>query len=62
VRESLAEKYRREAAECRDKAERADNQVDKQSWLKLADDWGRLARGEDLRTIINWSAPLGPYH
>jgi hypothetical protein len=46
--ETHAEKFRREAAECRHKAEEAICPVDRQAWLKLAKGWSRLARGEDL--------------
>jgi hypothetical protein len=46
--ETQAENFRRKAAECLRKAEQAAGSVDKQTWLKLADDWGKLARGEDL--------------
>jgi len=46
--ESPAEKYRREAAACRLKAEETANRADKEAWLKLADDWDELARGADL--------------
>jgi hypothetical protein len=46
--ETHAEKFRREAAECRHKAEAATCPVDRQAWLKLAKGWSRLARGEDL--------------
>ena len=43
-----AERYRREAAACRLKAEEAANSVDKEASLKLGDDWDKLARGADL--------------
>ena len=46
--ETHAEKFRREAADCRHKAEEASRPVDRQAWLKLAKGWNRLARGEDL--------------
>jgi hypothetical protein len=46
--EILAERYRREAAACRLKAEETANSVDKEAWLKLGDDWDELARGADL--------------
>jgi hypothetical protein len=47
-----AEKYRREAAACRQKAEETANSVDKEAWLKLGDDWDELARGANL--IKEW--------
>lgn len=40
-----AERYRREAAACRIKAEETANSVDKEAWLKLGEDWDELARG-----------------
>ena len=45
VPEIPAERYRREAVACRLKAEETANSVDKDAWLKLADDWDKLARG-----------------
>jgi hypothetical protein len=46
-----AENFNGEAAECRRKAEEAAS-ADKQAWLALAEDWSKLARGEDL--IREW--------
>ena len=43
-----AEKFRQNAVECHRKAEEAASAADKQAWLKLAEDWGALARGEGL--------------
>jgi hypothetical protein len=34
------------ASECRQKAEETTSSVDKKAWLKLAEDWVKLARGE----------------
>ena len=42
------EKFHREAADCRRRAEEAASSADKQAWLSLAEDWSKLARGEDL--------------
>jgi hypothetical protein len=42
-----AENFHREAAECHRRAEEAGGE-DKQAWLALAEDWSKLARGEDL--------------
>ena len=44
VPEIPAERYRREAAACRLRAEETANSVDKEAWLKLGDDWDKLAR------------------
>jgi hypothetical protein len=38
------------ASDCRQKAEEAASSVDKEAWLKLADDWVKLARGEEPGT------------
>jgi hypothetical protein len=46
--ETQAVKFRRKAAECDRKAQEAAGSADRQAWLKLAEDWARLARGEDL--------------
>jgi hypothetical protein len=48
VPEIPAERYRREAAACRLKANETANSVDKAAWLKLGDDWDKLAHGADL--------------
>ena len=45
-------KFRREAEECRRNAEQAMKPVDRDAWLRVADDWMKLARGEDLRIEI----------
>lgn len=47
MQEIVAEEFRREAAECRLKAEEAANS-DKQAWLKLAGHGDDLTRGADL--------------
>jgi hypothetical protein len=52
------EKYGRLAEECRQKAEAASLAVDRQAWLKLAEDWDKLARGADLRQM--WRLSLDP--
>jgi len=46
--ETAIEKYRREAEECRQCAERALRPADKDAWLRLAADWARLADGAEL--------------
>jgi hypothetical protein len=38
-----AERFRLEAEECRRLAENARTEVDKEAWLRLADDWIKLA-------------------
>ena len=44
-----ATQFRREAQECREYAERADNPLDKDAWLRLAADWIKLAQAADFR-------------
>ena len=43
-----SEEFRRRASECRRRADEVAVAKDKRAWLKLADDWGKLARGEEL--------------
>jgi hypothetical protein len=45
-------KFRREAEECWQNAEQAKNPIDRDAWLRIADDWMKLALGEDLRIKI----------
>jgi len=41
------DKFRREAEECRRNAEQARNAIDREAWLRLAEDWMKFAQGED---------------
>jgi hypothetical protein len=43
-----AEHYRQMAKDCRGHAERATNDLDRQAWLRLADDWEKLALGQKI--------------
>jgi hypothetical protein len=43
------DKFRREAKECRRNAEQARGPIDREAWLRLAEDWMKLARGEDMK-------------
>jgi hypothetical protein len=45
-------KFRREAEECWRNAEQATNPIVRDAWRRIADDWMKLARGEDLRIKI----------
>jgi len=40
-------RYRQEAEQCRQLAERARTQIDKEAWLRLATDWITLAEGAE---------------
>jgi uncharacterized alpha-E superfamily protein len=44
------DKFRREAKECRRNAEQARTPIDREAWLRLAEDWMKLARGEDIKS------------
>jgi hypothetical protein len=44
--ENDVERFRNEAKECRQLAERATNPIDKQAWLRLAEDWIKLAEAK----------------
>jgi hypothetical protein len=44
---STADDFRRQAEECRQMAARAISPIDKASWLRLAEDWLRLAQTAD---------------
>jgi hypothetical protein len=46
--ETVAQRYRHKAAECELNAKRAQQQVDQAAWSRLAEDWRRLARAEEL--------------
>jgi hypothetical protein len=42
-----ADRYRRPAQECRDEAAKAISPIDKDSWLRLADEFTKLARADE---------------
>jgi hypothetical protein len=52
--ETDAERFRKEAEECCKLAERSVSQLDKESWLRLADDWIKLAEGAEERRAKFW--------
>jgi hypothetical protein len=43
--EPTAADYRKRADECRQKAEAAKNEIDKAIWLRMAEEWLKLAQG-----------------
>jgi hypothetical protein len=47
--ETEAERFRTEAEECRELAEKAISQFDKEAWLRLAADWTKLAQATEAR-------------
>jgi len=44
-----ADRYRRQAQECRDQAANASGPIDKESWLWLADEFIKLARTDEAQ-------------
>jgi hypothetical protein len=46
--EGDADRFRKEAEECRRLAGMARRQPDKEAWLRLAGDWTELAQGAEL--------------
>lgn len=45
MRASDADRFLNQAEICLREAERTRNQLDKEAWLRLADDWMKLAQG-----------------
>jgi hypothetical protein len=45
--ESAAEEFRKQAEDCRSLAARARRPIDKTSWLRLAENWRKLAQEAD---------------
>jgi hypothetical protein len=44
-----AERFRKEAEECRELAAKAISQLDREAWLRLAADWIKLAQSAEER-------------
>jgi len=55
-------KFRREAKECWRNAEQAKNPIVRDAWRLIADDWMKLARGEDLRIKIADLKMVATFH
>jgi hypothetical protein len=51
--------FRRQAQDCEDRAEQARHVIDRDAWLKLADEWQVLARTEAAEDIQNPTAVSG---
>jgi hypothetical protein len=51
--EQRAAECRNKAQECRDEAARALNDADRQSWLRMADEWMALARSAEETAALN---------
>ena len=49
---SDADKFRKEAEECREQAAKAISELDKETWLRLATEWIKLARSAEGKTRI----------
>jgi hypothetical protein len=52
--ETHAERYRKQADECRKLAKRSANEFDEKSWLHLAEDWIKLAEADEERQAKFW--------
>jgi hypothetical protein len=52
--ETDADRFRKEAEECRKLAERAIAPLDKEAWLRLAADWVKLAATAEERRPSFW--------
>jgi hypothetical protein len=44
-----ADRYRRQADECRQQAERAISPLDKEAWLRVAGEWIKLAQDAESK-------------
>jgi hypothetical protein len=55
--DTAADRYRREADECRRSAENALRPIDREAWLRLASDWERLAEGAQLNPLLDKQSP-----
>jgi hypothetical protein len=47
--ETDADRFRKEAEECRQQSQLTVSQLDKEAWLRLAADWIKLAEDSDRR-------------
>lgn len=52
-----ADRFRKEAEECRQLAAKAKNPLDKEEWLRLAGEWIKLAQDTDARGNSPLSGP-----
>jgi hypothetical protein len=46
-----AAEFRKQAEECREQATKATSPLDKEAWLRVAEDWSKLAMAVDNRRI-----------
>jgi hypothetical protein len=53
--ETPAQRYRREAAECKLSAKKATDRADQEAWQRLAEDWTKLARGAAINPRLSAS-------
>ena len=47
--DDYAARFRKQAEECREQAVKAVNPIDKEAWLRLAEDWLKMASSVDAR-------------
>jgi hypothetical protein len=60
---SDADRYRREAEECRENAWNALRTIDREAWLRLAADWAKLAESAELSRRLgdSWAEARPPH-
>ena len=56
---SDADRYRREAEECRQNGRKALREIDREAWLRLAADWAKLADSSELDRRLSLDATTG---
>jgi hypothetical protein len=59
VSETAVNRYRREAEECRQNADRALLLIDREAWLRLAGHWDKLADDAELNPLLEEQSPTG---
>ena len=47
--DDYAARFRKQAEECREQAAKAVNPIDKEAWLRLAEEWLKMASSVDAR-------------
>jgi hypothetical protein len=57
VSHDRAEEYRKQAEECRVQAALSLNEADKAAWLRMADEWLKLAASVDATTSNRLNPP-----
>jgi hypothetical protein len=55
-----AASFRKRAEECQQQAERAISPLDKEAWLRLAEEWLKLALSALAASVTPWQRQRGP--